>query len=342
MQLAPRKEKILASVIETYIRTGEPVGSKLLQTDFGINASSATIRNELAELTSYGLLIQPHTSAGRVPTDRGYRYYIDKLMVDKSLSQVAKEHIYQRMLKDVTSPEGILKTATELISEITHSVAIATTPDGKRARVHRINFVPVGRYTAMVVLITSTGMVKTSLFRCDFVITPELLAVFDKALNRELVGCPLTEITPPFMQTLAASFGELTLFIPNVLLAISNIVKEATVSTVEIAGKMNILSLPEISVESGKGILNFLNSNKAISLISEQSRDLRVLIGLESGIGELADMSMLISQYDIAGQKAGVIATLCHKRVDYSSRLAIIEYIAQISSKLMNELVAND
>lgn len=342
MQLASRKEKILAAVVESYILNGEPVGSKVLQADFELKVSSATIRNELAELTLHGLLIQPHTSAGRIPTDAGYRYYIDNLMQKKHLADSAKERLDGKMNTGSESPEKILETASKLISDLTGMTAVFTTPDGRGARVHKVRFVSVGRHTAMAVLITSTGMVKTGLFRCEFVITPEMLAVFDKAINEKLAGCPLIELTQPFIQTLAASFGELTLFMPNVLEAIRELANSALVSRVEVIGKMNLLSKPDPGVENGIRILRFLNTTQIARLLAEKCQTTGVLVGSETGIPELRSVSLIMSPYEISGQRAGAIAAIGPKRMDYSARLAVLEYITHLCSKLINEIVAEN
>ncbi len=342
MRLASRKEIILAAVVESYILTGEPVGSKALQAEFEMNISSATIRNELAELTANGFLAQPHTSAGRIPTDAGYRYYVDNLLKSKKLSRSAKERISAQMGNNPESPESILKTASELIAEVTSAVALSTTPDGRSARVHKVSFIPIGRHTAMAVLVTSTGMVKTGLFRCEFVITPEMLRVFDNALNKQLSGLPLIELTQPFIQTLAASFGELALFMPNVLSVIQELASSAAVSSVEINGRINLLYMPELGLESGINVLRFLNGGKAARFLMDKCRDSTVLIGTETGIRELSCISVVMSRYEVSGSKAGVIAALGPKRIDYSALIALVEYTAEVSSKLIDELITED
>lgn len=338
MKLALRKEKILYSVVESYILSGEPVGSKSLQADFEMKVSSATIRNELADLTLGGFLIQPHTSAGRIPTDYGYRYYIDNLMPKKFLAQSVRDRIYGEMSSAADSPESVLKSACAITSRLLNLACAATTPSGNGSRVHRIRFVSVSRKTAMAVLVTSSGTVKSGLFRCDFVITLDMLSVFDKALNEKLSGCPLEELTAPFMQTVAASFGELALFMPSVLTVILKLAEEALSVKTEVAGKMNLLYNPQ-DMQSGINALRFLNSPQLAKLLVNKSRNSNVLVGAEIGIPELKGVSVLMSGYEISGTKAGVLAVIGPKRMDYSANLAVLDCVASAGSALINELV---
>ena len=175
MELALRKEKILSAVVEGYIASGEPIGSKALQSETDLGVSSATIRNELKALDDEGYLAQPHTSAGRVPTRKGYRYYIDRLMKPEILPERLRENIERAIRSGTQAPESILSRTATVLAQLTKAAAAATTPSSDEARIHRIRFVSTGRHTSMAVLVTSNGMVKSRLFRCDFVLTPQLL-----------------------------------------------------------------------------------------------------------------------------------------------------------------------
>ena len=183
MEPAARKQKILAAIVESYIESGEPVGSKSLISEAGLNVSSATVRNDMAELTSLGYIVQPHTSAGRVPTAHGYRYYVDNIMQVTPISGQGRQYITEQLRKNGDSPESILQGAADLLSKLTSQAAVSTTPSGENSRIRNLSFVQTGAHSAMVILIASNGTIKTKLFRCEFLITPELLGIFDKALN---------------------------------------------------------------------------------------------------------------------------------------------------------------
>ena len=342
MDLTQRKEQVLKAVVEGYIASGEPVGSKTLQNDLFSDVSSATIRNDMADLTVKGYLSQPHTSAGRVPSQKGYRYYVERLMSKNKLSPRITEYIEEKLIQSADTPENILRKSTQVLSEVTGVASIASTPSGEKARVHKVRFVQTGRQTAMAVLICSTGMVKTKLFRCDFVITSEALNIFDKALNSLLSGMELARITQPFIQTVAASFGEMALYMPSVLIAVMEASKEAQKSEITVSGQTNILSLPDISVSAAAQMLRFLSSKREIaSLLCERPNGTAVYIGEETGRQELYQSSVIITHYEISGQTAGEIALLGSVRMDYKNCIGCLEYTADVAGELIEQLVAS-
>lgn len=340
MNIAQRKEKILSAVVENYIATGEPVGSKTLQMTLDLNVSSATIRNELANLTSSGFLLQPHTSAGRIPSQKGYRFYVDNLMQIKEPPENVKLYIERTLTQNAESPERILDAAATLLSQITNLAAIATTPPGDDARVYRISFVATGRHTAMLVLVTSTGMVKTKIFRCDFVITPQILSMFEKAFNEKLMGVKLCEITQPFIQTLAVSFGELSLFTSDVLIAVLEIARQALDTRVSISGQTKLLFLPEFDIIRARGVLSFLNDkNDVARLMFKKAVETYHYIGDESGNNLLSNSTVIISRYKIENRLSGVIALVGSMKIDYPAMTGLLEYVSQIVGSLISGLI---
>ncbi len=340
MDLGERKQKILATVVESYIASGEPIGSKALVTEAGLSVSSATIRNELADLVSKGYLRQPHTSAGRVPTHKGYRYYIDNLMSTQPLTYKVKDYIEQNVAMAADAPEKILAKTAQVLSELSGMAAVTTTPGGDNARVHKIRFVITGRHTCMVVLITSNGMVKSRLFRCGFVLTPELIAMFDKALNDSFVGVPLKDINQAFLQTVAASFGELSLFLPDVLIAILDATSQAMQTTVSISGATNLLFLPSYDMLSARNVLKFLSDSSSVSqLLNENPKGTKVYVGNESGYYELLDSCVITTRYEIGSVAAGAIAIIGPVRADYKKLIAQLEFASECASGLIGELL---
>lgn len=340
MELPERKKKILHAVVESYISSGEPIGSKALMENCGLSVSSATIRNELADLVARGYLLQPHTSAGRVPSNKGYRYYIDNLMTKQPLSDRIKEHIEHAIITSADAPEKILQKTAQVLSELSGMAAVTTTPNGDNARVHKIRFVITGRHTCMAVLITSNGMVKSRLFRCDFVLTPELVAMFDKALNDSFVGVPLSEINQAFLQTVAASFGELSLFMTDVLIAILDACTQAMQTVVNISGSTNLLFLPNYDLMSARNVLRFMSDSNALSkLLNENMKGTKIYIGKESGSYELSDSCVLTTRYEIGGVSAGAIALLGPVRADYKNLISLVEFASDCASGLIGQLL---
>lgn len=266
MELAERKQKILSAVVENFIKTGEPVGSKTLIDETDLKVSSATVRNDMADLTQKGYLVQPHTSAGRIPTQQGYRYYVDNLMKIVAVSQRGRELVEDKLYRNAESPENILKSAADLLSELTGLTAVATAPNSAESRIHKISFVQTGSHTAMTVVIASNGIIKNQLFRCEFIITPEILEVFDKALNELFDGVRLSSINRPFIQTAAARFGELSLFMPSVLTAIKDAADKANEVGIFLSGQTKPLFMQNV---------NFLAARNVIELLSRKGESCR-------------------------------------------------------------------
>ena len=339
MELASRKEKILSAVVEKYVETGEPVGSKALQSEAGLGVSSATIRNDLKALDDDGYLTQPHTSAGRVPTKKGYRYYIDNLMPAITLPDRVREHIDSRISDGAQSPEAALNHAASVLAQLTNAAAVVTTPSSEETRVHRIRFVATGRHTSMAVLVTSTGMVKSHLFRCEFVLTPQLLGMFDKAVNEQFAGVKLKEITKGFLQTAASAMGELTLFVPDVLIAVYEAAQSALRISVTVAGQTNLLFSDGYDFYSARSVLKFLSDTKRISTLLNNSRSLKIYLGEESGCRELETSAVITSRYELCGENAGAVAIIAPMRIDYKTVSREVDYAAECVSATVGALI---
>ena len=339
MELALRKEKILSAVVETFIETGEPIGSKALQSEAGLGVSSATIRNELKSLDDDGYLTQPHTSAGRVPTVKGYRYYIDNLMPTITLPDRISEHIRRSICEGAESPEAVLNKAAAVLSKLTNAAAVVTTPSSDEARVHRIRFVATGRHTSMAVLVTSTGMVKSRLFRCEFVVTPQLLAMFDKAINEQFAGVKLKDITRGFLQTAASAMGELTLFVPDVLIAIYEAVQSALEISVAVSGQTNLLFSDGYDFYSARNVMKFLSDTKRISVLLNNSRSSRIYLGDESGCHELQTSAVITARYAPGGENAGAVAVIAPTRIDFKTVSREVDYAAECVSDAIGALI---
>lgn len=340
MQLTQRKQKILNAVAESYLATGEPVGSKYLQTETDLNVSSATIRNELAELSAMGYLEQPHTSAGRIPTLMGLRYYIDNLMVQKPLNPRVGAYISWALESHFEAPESILSEASKVVASVTGLTAITTTPPTEDARVHRLHFVQTGRHTGMTVLITSSGMIKTQLFRTEFVLTPEMIRVFGAALNECFAGMPLENITIPFIQTTAASFGNLSLFMPSVLVSVSEASQQAIKTQAAVSGMTNLMFSGGEYMSDVRLAVGFLSDRERLAdLLHSKVSDSRIFIGEESGEPELRNCALAACRYEIAGRTAGAVAAIGIGRMDFAYVSEVLRYTAEKVGSLIDGLV---
>lgn len=340
MDLGNRREEILNAVVKHYIATGEPIGSKSLLNSLDFSVSSATVRNEMAYLSDLGFLEQPHTSAGRVPSQLGYRYYIDRLMEAQVLSERERQIVKSQLHTVADDPQHILNEASRLLAQLTGGVSISTTPASDQTKIARIRLVQTGKHTAMMVMITTAGMVKNRLFRCDLNVNEEMLSVFEKALNEMLSGVLLCAITPAFIQTLAVSLGDLLILMPQALVTVMDAAKEASVISLSLHGRSNLLLVQDFDLHTVRGLMRFISNKEAVqALLLAIPEQLSVVIGRESGIPELTQTGLIVSRYYMDDVKGGCIAVLGPMRMNYGKNLAYLEYISCISGKLISELV---
>jgi heat-inducible transcriptional repressor len=341
LELSLRKQKILAAIVDLYVATGEPVGSRLLCQTLDFNVSSATVRNEMSDLSAAGLLEQPHTSAGRVPSQKGYRVYIDTLMKRAPISGAEKRYIDSLILPSAYDPEKLLDGAASMLASMTKFAAVSTAPAGDSAVVKAVQFVQTGRRTAMALLMTSNGITKSRIFHCDYDITPEILHVFFRVLNEKLIGVPVASITPGYIQSLAASLDDMSILMSSALMAIVQAARESLESEVCLDGEINLVFRSEFGQDEIRRILDFLSRPAELcSLLMRQEGSMRVLIGDETKRPELKDSSIVVSRYAVGGKDSGVIAIIGPTRMNYGKIISNMEYLSdsvgRILTKLMN------
>lgn len=346
-RLSPRKLQVLAAIVEAYVASGEPVGSKSLAERLGV--SSATIRNEMAALSQIGYLEQPHTSAGRIPSQRGYRMYVDHLMGELTISPEEQLQLDRMLMLDAYEPEKLLENVSQVLASITRFAALSTTPSGSGTVIRGVQFVQTGRRTAMVILMTSSGVMKNRVFKCDFDLTPDMMRIFFRVLNERLAGQPLASVTPAFIQNLAMSLGELAIIMSSALMAVLELAKDSMEADIRLNGQMNLLFYPEFDSGRARRVMDFLESRQALCrlLFGEDGQSatrghVRVLIGAESHRPELQDSSIIIARYDIAGQPAGAIGILGPTRMDYRSLVAHLDYLSTSVGRMLTELMREE
>ncbi len=327
MELTQRQERVLSCVVAGYSRTGEPVGSKAVAEELGV--SSATVRNEMAWLIERGLLEQPHTSAGRVPSHRGYREYIDRLMPRLPLGEEEKRTLDSLLFASAYDPESLLLRAAQLLAGAARCAAAATTPIGAGAVVKAVQFVQTARRTAMLILLSSAGTMKTRVFRCDFDLTPELTRLFFRVFNERAAGKSVSDITPAFAQSVAASLGEMYVLMGPPLQALLEAARDTAETQVLLSGQMNLLFYPELTQQAIRGVLDFLErGEELVKLLAVKPGKARVLIGRESGRAELEDVSLTAARYTVGGRDAGCLAAVGPVRMDYPRLTAVLEHLS--------------
>ncbi|MCL2023231.1 MAG: heat-inducible transcriptional repressor HrcA [Oscillospiraceae bacterium] len=331
--LSERQKAILAAVVERYIRTGEPVGSSVLLPALGMRISSATVRNELAALSAKGYLKQPHTSAGRVPSTNGYRYYVDQLMGRREADESFRR-LFTQLALSSHDPARLLENAITVLADITRCAAVSTLPSGEGARLRRVELVPLGEDTALLVLLTDSGIIKNRSLRLDFPATSALLESFGNFSAAALCGREMTDFSPAYLQGLTTS---LNLELLPVLADFAELAREAAQTRVAVEGQMNLLQHKEISGNLAE-ILNLLRKGQKLHELARGDPDnaVSVRIGSESGDPALKNTGLILAKYNMGGHQ-GMLGIVGGSRIDYARLIPGIQYLARLLEHLMSD-----
>ncbi len=336
MEMTERKKHILAAIIERYIKTGEPVGSKLLLESLAISVSSATVRNEMAELSEMGYLEQPHTSSGRIPTQKGYRYYVDELMCERSLDEDLRRRIDMMLGTHFGDPEKLLKEASLILADITDCAVVTTTPTSEGAHIRKVELVPVSKRTAIIVLLTSSGILKDKVCRTDTDITDDIVRVFYKMAAEKFIGKPLRSMADIMLQSLVVSLGEYALAMSPIVVALSDLAKDAMRADIVLGGEHNLFNNSEISSDV-LGIMElFSKRDTLLNVLSTTNNGLNVYIGKENPYTPLANSSMIVSSYTVSDSMGGVLGIIGPTRMDYARLVPSVKYL----TKLVGEIIS--
>ncbi len=336
MELSERKKKILASVVEHYIHTGEPVGSKMLCE--GLAVSSATVRNEMSELSEFGYLDQPHTSAGRIPSQKGIRYYINNLMPVYDTSDSDLMSVSNFFDTSGGEPEDILRDATKLLADITGCAVAALTPYDINAFIKRVELVPLSTRSALVVILMSTGVVKSRICRCSEEIDYNTAELFYNVAGAHFVGRTYEELTVAKMQTIVASLGDKAFLMAPLLSVLSELADEASQLNVIIEGQSKLFSFRELESDVYRIFEHFKHTSFLSSMLHGGKDDLNVIIGRESMNRAFENVSIISSKYNVSGKNVGSIAVLGPVRMDYSRIISNLKNISQSVGRVLSEL----
>lgn len=339
MELSERKKKILRAVIEQYIQTAEPVGSKALVENGGLKVSSATIRNEMAELESLGLLEQPHTSAGRIPSPLGYRFYVNELMEQHRLSLQETQSMNEALHLKIQEMDQVMTEAGKIISQITRYPTFALKTGGGQATISRFDLLTVDENSFIVLVMTNTQVVRNKLIRLSDVMPETQLQLLGTLLNTSFTGKTLDELMPELLRVSAHAVGEAFSLIRLVVTFAMEILRELESSVVHTAGIPNLLAHPEYqSLGSAEPLMNFLSDWADVENLPEPQGDaVKILIGPENVASELKNSSIIMARYDIGDNMQGVIGVIGPTRMDYAKLAARLSYFAEGLSRMFGK-----
>ena len=327
-ELDARKRKILQAIIEEYIETAEPVSSGNLVKNGALRCSSATIRNEMADLEKIGFLEQPHTSSGRIPSEKGYRYYVDELLREDDISRKEMELIKQRLETKVNALEDLTKIATTTLSEITHYTTIAIGPNVNNHNIIDIKFVLLGTRVLMAVILTDSGIIRESIIKFDEDITQEQVNDLTVIFKNKLVGKPLEKLNGPIEDFIMAEMKTGINIIQKIIKEINKLIDDS--NRVYLEGTNKVVDMPEFKkVDIAKDFLNVLDAKNLVAdvLNTGVANDISVYIGSESDKEELKNFSIVTFNHLLEDKDIGTIGIIGPKRMDYSKVISVMKYI---------------
>ncbi|MDD4689234.1 MAG: heat-inducible transcriptional repressor HrcA [Eubacteriales bacterium] len=339
MELNERKSNILGAIIESYISTAEPVGSRTIAKNELFNLSPATIRNEMADLEEMGFLEQPHTSAGRVPSEKGYRYYVDRLMnrYKLNMDEIA---LLRTLLESKISEVGVLaREISSICSKMTNCTIVAITPETEETTIRQIQMMVVDRYTVLLVIITSASTVKTKQIAVSHPVERGFLNTLSGLLNQIIANRRVDEINIDELMAVKNTIPDYHELLQQMLIFVYECLDEVSDSDVFLGGVSNILSYPEYSnIARAKELLDFLEDEHNIKRMFKPlstNKDIQVFIGSENLVNEMRDCSVVLSHYHIHDHQFGAIGIIGPKRMDYAKAVSMLEYFTkQLASGL--------
>lgn len=337
MELSLRKQLILSAVVKHHIDTGEPMSSKAICELLDMGLSSATIRNELFELSEQGYLEQPHTSAGRIPTGKGYRTYVTQLMKPDEISEESKLAIDSLLDSISADPENFPTTAGELLSELTGMPVLLATIPKNNSYVKRIELLPVSRRVMMLLMITSDGLARSRICRCRYDITASTLSLYDRLISVNIIGTELELITRQFINGIFKAVGRADAALAELLGTTFEMIDDIRRSTVKLQGEAALYDRYRSEV-TARRLLDFITRRDAIlSIMSSVDKPVDVVFGSDTSIDELKDSGMIVARYHAGDNDLGRVGIIGPTRMSYSEMLPSVHYFAKRLSAIMTQ-----
>ena len=323
MELDERKIKILNSIIQTYLITGEPVGSRTISKYTDLNLSSATIRNEMSDLEDLGYIIQPHTSAGRIPSDKGYRFYVDNLMKEK-IAEV--DEMKDVLIEKADKLDQLLKHVAKLLAKNTNYATMISAPQYKRNTLKFIQLSRVSDRQLLVVVMLEGNLIKNRLIEVDEQVDEDEAAKLNILLNTFLQGLNLQEINMELIQRMKAQAEGYGQIISNIIDAVAVLIQEEDDLEIYTSGTTNLLKYPELGDrEKATELLYTMEEKKALTELivdyqdsnNENKNPIQIYIGSESPVSTMKDCSIVTATYELDEGVQGTIGIIGPKRMDY-------------------------
>ena len=338
MELTDRKKQILKIVVDGYIATAEPVGSKAIAEKMPGKISSATIRNELADLVDLGYLEQPHTSAGRIPSPKGYRLYVNELMEKHALSSEETDGINAALTGKLSQMDQVISQAGQMVSRFMGYPAYTITEGRSDASVRRFELIAVDSESFIAVVMLSDSRVKSQLMRLALSVESEKLPEMSHLLNTHFTGISAAEINGRLMNLSDQVGGNWFLLLNQVCDYACELLQQATHQSVFTGGASQLLKFPEYrDVDKAHELMSFMVDNKENLPIPERDSPMQILIGPENVNEALKESSVVIASYDIGDNMRGLVGVVGPTRMDYATVAARLSYFAESLSRMFGK-----
>lgn len=331
MELDERKIKILNAIIQTYLETGEPVGSRTISRFTDLKLSSATIRNEMSDLEEMGYILQPHTSAGRIPSDKGYRFYVDNLMKVKS-EEVVRQN--EMMVQKVDKLEQVLKQVVKMLATNTNYASLITAPQSQKNKLKFIQLTRVNEEQILAVMMLEGNIIKNKILTVDELVEEEEVVKLNLLLNTYLQGLSLQEINMELLQTMKRQAQGHRKIISDLIDTIVEAIQEEDDTEIYTSGTTNLLKYPELADREKAGqLLYTLEEKQGLNELitagenDENKHGIRVYIGSESPVQSMKDCSIVTATYELEEGVQGTIGIIGPKRMDYKKVVNNLETV---------------
>lgn len=333
-----RKLKILAAVIDEYILTGEPVGSKVIASKPDINVSAATVRNDMAMLEQLGFLEQPHTSAGRIPTFSGYRLYIDKIMKTGQLPPEEVERL-DKMLEDdgAVTEELVIQSAATALAELTKCAVVASNASPKFSVISKVEVIPTGKRLYVILLITSNGNIKNKACRLEFDLSHEQLEFFTNYIEENLQGISVSDLSDEKLNSLIEALGTYMMTLSPLIHGVYELSQDLLHKEYTVKGQRNLLSCSDLDKME---IVQLLDKPSELDdFLNDSFSGINVIFSEENDGFVIGNSSMIVSNYQKGDKTVGSLGIIGPVRLDYAK---IIPYIEYFSNKISDMISEND
>ena len=342
-----RKLRILAAVVDAYVTTGEPVGSKAIAALPDIHVSAATIRNDMAVLEQLGLLEQPHTSAGRIPTFQGYKVYIEKCMHGAALSEEERTRLDSMLSADgELNEDSLIQSATTALAEITQCAAVAVNAMPQFSVISKVEVIPTGKRLYVILLITSGGSIKNKACRLEFDLNEEQLAFFTKFLTEHLHGVSVSDLSPEMFDQLVTAMGAYMVSLGPLVHGLYELSRDMMRQELTVNGTRNLLTCNELDT---KDIVEFMEHQDVIMpILNDTFSGIHVTFSEDAKRGNpqqtfvIGNSSMIVGRYQKDGKEAGKLGIIGPMRLNYAKVIPYLEYFTEKISNLISEKEDDD